>query len=100
MTKKRIYKQSLLEKKANGIKHSVNQSNVNQLKKIAKVKITEELPQVPLIDLYMHVKGVWQHKGKTCGNCGLLINDPVVIDKHRYICKAINKSRGTTDAST
>lgn len=91
MTKKRVQKKSFLERKANGITSSVNQSNVNQLKKISKVTITKELPQVPLIDLYMRVKGVWHHKGKTCGNCGLLINNPIVIDKHRYVCKNINK---------
>lgn len=75
------------------ITNGVHQSNVSQLKKISKVKITVELPQVPLIDLYMRVKGVWQHKGKSCGHCGVLINDPVVIDKHRYICKEINKKK-------
>ena len=98
MTKPRLHKKSVLERKAIGITSSVNQSNVTQLKKINKVKIDKELPQVPLVDLYMRVKGVWQHKGKTCGYCNLLINDPVVIDKHRYVCKSINKSRGTIDA--
>lgn len=100
MTKKRTYRKSPLERKAIGITHSVNQSNVTQLKKISKVKITKEIPQVPLIDLYMRVKGVWQHKGKTCGHCGLLINNPEVIDKHRYVCKEINKKRGNEDANT
>lgn len=100
MTKQRIYKKTQLERKAIGISQGVNQSNVAQLKKISQVKITKELPQVPLVDLYMRVKGKWQHKGKTCGDCGVLINDPVVIDKHRYVCKAINKKRGIDDAHT
>lgn len=65
----------------------INSSNKAQLKQIEKIKIKVELPQVPLVDLYMRVDGVWIYKGKSCGICHILMNNPIVIEKHRYICK-------------
>ena len=65
----------------------INASNASQLKKIEKIKIKNTLPQVPLVDLYMRVDGKWLHKGKSCGICNILINHPIVVEKHRYICK-------------
>jgi hypothetical protein len=100
MTKKRVQKKSSLEKKSHGISMGVNSSNISQLKRIAKADTTKEIPQVPFVDLYMRVKGVWQHKGKSCRLCGSMMTHPEVIDKHRYICKSINTRKETTDAST
>lgn len=91
MKKKRIFRLNALQRKSLGITSGINASNLSQLKKIEKVKITKELPQVPLCDLYMRVDKSWVHKGKSCRLCGLLINNPIVIDKHRYICKVLNK---------
>lgn len=98
--KKENFKKSPLERKSQGISQGVHASNLAQLKKIAKVDTNIEVPQVPFIDLYMRVKGVWQHKGKTCGYCGLMMTHPEVIDKHRYICKEINKMRGHEHADS
>lgn len=82
------YKISPEKRKSLGITSGINASTASQLKKINKIKKPKiELPQVPLCDLYMRVDGIWVHKGKTCGLCGLLINNPIVIDKHRYVCK-------------
>lgn len=78
----------------------INSSNLSQLKRIAKADTTKEIPQVPFVDLYMRVKGTWQHKGKSCSLCGSMMTHPEVIDKHRYICKNINTRKETTDAST
>jgi len=71
---------------------AINNSNKSQLKKISKLKknITPK-PQVPLSDFYMLVEGVWKHKGQGCRLCGSILADPVVLDKHRYICKVLNK---------
>ena len=68
-----------------------NNSNKNQLKKISKLEITEERPQVPLSKFYMRMHGKWHYKGMACRLCEMLLTSDVVIDKHRYICKAINK---------
>ncbi len=69
----------------------LNSSNMSQLRKIEKLKITEEIPQVPLSKFYMYINGKWQYKGVACRLCELLLTNETVIDKHRYICKAINK---------
>lgn len=85
------YKISPEKRKSLGITSGINASTVSQLKKISKIKKPKvELPQVPLCDLYMRVDGAWVHKGKSCQLCKLLINNPIVIDKHRYVCKVLN----------
>jgi formamidopyrimidine-DNA glycosylase len=68
--------------------------NRHQLRILEKIKITKEIPQVPLSDLYMYAKQVWVYKGKTCRLCGIIMDHPTVIDKHRYICKVLNKKKG------
>lgn len=104
MQKKRVRKstkkQTPLERKSLGITQGINTSNASQLKRIAKADTTKEIPQVPFVDLYMRVKGTWQHKGKSCSLCNSMMTHPTVIDKHRYICKEINKMRGHIDADT
>lgn len=100
MTRKRLHKKSPLERKSLGITQGINTSNASQLKRIAKADTSVEIPQVPFVDLYMRVKGTWQHKGKSCSLCGSMMTHPEVIDKHRYICKNINTRKETTDAST
>jgi len=97
MPNRKKYKISPLELKSLGITAGVNASNANQLKKISKLKIKKEIPKVPLSDLYMHVKGQWIHKGKSCRLCGLLLSDTRVIDKHQYICKVLNKKETEED---
>lgn len=97
--KKRKFKISSLERKSIGITSGINTSNASQLKQISRVDTSIDIPQVPLVDLYMRVKGVWHHKGKTCGKCGKMMTHPTVIDKHRYICKPINTNRGDDYAS-
>lgn len=97
MTKPKTQKKSLLERKSQFMTQGVNTSNLSQLKRINKADTTKQIPQVPLIDLYMRVKKVWQFKGKSCGLCGSMMTDPVVIDKHRYICKEINKKKKHED---
>lgn len=84
-TKRRI--QQKLKSKLGGL----NSSNMAQLRKIEKLEITEEKPQVPLSKFYMYINGKWQYKGVACRLCELLLTNDIVIDKHRYICKAINK---------
>jgi len=98
--KKRKFKISNLERLSIGISSGVNSSNLSQLKKISQVDTSVDIPQVPMVDLYMRIKGTWQHKGKSCSKCGKMMTHPTVIDKHRYICKPINKTRGDDDAST
>lgn len=100
MTKKRLHKKSALERKSQGITQGVHTSNLSQLKKIAKVDTNKNLPQVPLVDLYMRVNKKWNFKGKSCSLCGSMMTDPVVIDKHRYICKVLNSKRDKDDANT
>jgi len=88
-TKRRITPQGKLKSVLGGI----NNSNKNQLKKISKLEITEEKPQVPLSKFYMRMHGKWHYKGMACRLCEMLLTSEVVIDKHRYICKAINKKQ-------
>ena len=65
---------------------AVNSSNKAQLKKIEKLVITQEIEQVPLSKFYVYMNKSWHYKGMSCGLCNLLLTDPTVIDKHRYIC--------------
>lgn len=90
-------KKTPLQRKNINISIGVNNTNKAQLNKIKKIKIKKELPQVPLTDLYMRVDKSWQYKGKSCRLCGVLVNDPVVIDKHRYVCKVLNKKETEED---
>jgi formamidopyrimidine-DNA glycosylase len=92
MPNRNKYKISPEQRKSGGITNGINASNKAQLKKISKIKHNHNIPQVPLSDLYMRVDKIWHHKGKSCRLCGVLINDPIVIDKHRYICEVLNKS--------
>lgn len=81
--------------------NGMNLASKNQLKKIAKADTSRNIPQVPLGNLYYRDKKKWIDKGKFCYTCGQPLGDNIeVIDKHRYICKAINTSRGNDDAST
>jgi len=98
--KKRKFKISNLERKSIGMTSGINASNATQLKQISQIDTSIDIPQVPMVDLYMRMKGVWHHKGKSCSKCGKMMTHPTVIDKHRYICKPINKTRGDDDAST
>ena len=86
-------KQTPLQRKSSSVSQGINQSTKSQLKKISKIKITKKIPQVPLGNLYMRVDNVWINKGQFCRLCGILINDTIVIDKHRYICESLNKVR-------
>ena len=90
MPKKLSTKQQLQNHIAKRI-GSINNSNTAQLRKINKLKNVKPRPQVPLSDFYMLVAGVWKHKGQGCRLCGSILSDPVVLDKHRYICKVLNK---------
>lgn len=90
-------KQDLFEKKLNiingGITNKINITNRNQLKKINKLEIEEHtIEQVPLHKVYMRRKNVWVYKGLCCRYCDSMMTDPIVIDKHRYVCKEINKN--------
>ncbi len=69
----------------------INASNKAQLRRINQLKKLDNRPQVPLSDFYMLVNGEWTHKGRACRLCGSILNDPIVLDKHRYICKVLNK---------
>lgn len=96
MKKKQLPKRSPLQKYSDVMDVGINHSTKSQLKKISqaetqikKNKVKRE--QVPLVDLYMRVDGEWVHKGKSCGYCQILMNDKVVIDKHRYVCKVLNR---------
>jgi hypothetical protein len=87
MPRKRLTEYTKIKHKLGG----VNTSNKAQLRKIQKLTITKEIPQVPLAKFYVRMGGKWHYKGVACRLCELLLNDPVVIDKHRYICNALNK---------
>jgi hypothetical protein len=68
----------------------INSSNAAQSRKIDKLVITKQLPKVPTSDFYMLVKGKWEHKGKACRHCGLILGTQKVQDNHQYICKVLN----------
>jgi len=70
----------------------INASNKAQLKKIENLVITEELDQVPLSEFYVYMDKKWHFKGMSCRLCELLLTDPTVIEKHRYIC-SVNKQK-------
>lgn len=99
--KPRKSKKTPLERKMMGISTGINSANLSQKKKIAKLKhFDPNVPQVPLHKVYMRIRGTWIHKGMSCRYCDTLMNDPEVIDKHRYVCKNINKSEDIDNAST
>lgn len=89
-------------KKSQALAIGINNSSKSQLKKIQKADTSKNIPQVPLGDLYYRSQKHWVHKGKFCYLCDQpLSHDPIIIDKHRYVCENINKSnRGNDDAST
>ena len=76
--------------------NGVNSSTKAQLKRIEKLVITEELEQVPLSKFYVYLKKQWHYKGMSCRLCELLLTDPIVIEKHRYIC-TVNKQKMKTN---
>jgi hypothetical protein len=84
-------KKTAIERHLGTRRAAINNSNKSQLKKISKLKKLPPKPQVPLSDFYMLVNGKWVHKGCGCRLCGSILADPVVLDKHRYICKVLNK---------
>ena len=91
-----------IDKKAISTMNGVNTSTKNQLTKIRKLRIKDDQgnrPQVPLVRLYARYKGQWIDKGDTCGLCGILLSHPEVLDKHRYVCKSLDK-KGDDDAYT
>lgn len=79
------------KQRSTSVTNGINTADKNQLKRIEQLKITKELEQVPLNDLYMRVNNKWLHKGKTCAFCGTNMNLPKVIEHHRYVCKVLNK---------
>lgn len=82
------------ERKLSSTLSAFHAQNKHQLREISKAKIKVELPQVPVSNLYMYTKKTWVHKGQTCRLCGVIMDHPTVIDKHRYICKVLNKKKG------
>lgn len=100
MYKKQPSKERKMASIKNGMQAKVNITNRNQLKKLEKIKIDNEIEQVPLHEVYMRFRGQWHFKGFSCRYCDSLMTDQRVIDKHRYICASINKKNGDDYAST
>lgn len=69
----------------------INSSTATQSRKIDKLVITVKKPVVPTSEFYVYLNGKWQHKGKTCRFCGLILGTQKVQDNHQYICKVLNK---------
>jgi hypothetical protein len=67
----------------------INSTTKSQLKKIQNTILDTTLPPVTYGDLYMYVKNQWTHKGKCCMLCSKVMNDPIVLENHRYVC-AVN----------
>ena len=89
-----------IQRKSRSMSGGVNSSDKSQLKKIAKIRHKPKIPQVPLGELYMRVKGVWIFKGTFCRLCKVTMRDQTVIDNHRYICNSLNTKEGDSDAYT
>ena len=67
----------------------INNSTKAQLKKIQNANLDTTLPPVIYSDLYMYARNEWIHKGKSCMLCSKVMNDPIVLENHRYVC-AVN----------
>ena len=70
----------------------INNSTKAQLKKIQNEKLDMSLPPVNYSDLYMYAKNEWTHKGKSCMLCSKVMNDPIVLENHHYVC-IVNKQK-------
>lgn len=80
------------EAKLGCVTSGINSTTKAQLKKIQSGDLDTSLPTVNYSDLYMFVKNQWVHKGKSCMLCDKVMNDPLVLEKHHYICE-VNKQK-------
>ena len=92
----KVYK-TPLEKKIIRSLNGINANTKSQLKKIQKVKPIKLLPQVPTSKLYIYMNGRWELKGTACRLCDNLINTEQLLEKHRYICKVLNRKEKEKD---
>ena len=83
-------KKTKLETKVNQVAGSINATTKAQKKKIDTTKLDMSLPKVNYSDVYIYLKKNWQYKGKGCMLCGIVMNDPYVLEHHHYICQ-VNK---------
>lgn len=70
----------------NFITTGINNSTKAQLKKIQNLELDKSLPTVKYSDIYMYSKQKWSYKGKCCMLCDKVMNDPIVIENHHYVC--------------
>jgi DNA-directed RNA polymerase subunit RPC12/RpoP len=66
----------------------LNSANGRELKLIEQA--TEELPAVPLAEVYGLYKGQWVKFGYRCLECDKQFNHPIVVEKHKNVCSRIN----------
>ena len=96
-SKKQHHTIPITKQKLSSQNQAINRSNKAQLKQIQLIEIKKEKPKVPTVDLYIRYQGKWIFKGKTCRYCGLILEDPTVIDKHQYVCRVLNSKRDDED---
>jgi hypothetical protein len=63
-------------------------ANGRELKLIEQA--TEELPPVPLAEVYGIYQGQWVKLGYRCMECDKQFNHPIVVEKHKNVCSRIN----------
>jgi hypothetical protein len=80
------------QSKIGQINSGINSTTKAQLKKIQSANLDTTLPPVQYSDVYMYVKKSWTYKGKSCMLCSKVMNDPIVLENHHYVC-IVNKQR-------
>jgi len=84
--------------KAKSMAQGMNSSSRAQLKRIAQADTNKPREQVPLGNLYARIDKKWVNKGKFCQLCSQpLAFHNEVIDKHRYVCRVLNKKDDEND---
>lgn len=50
-----------------------------------------EIPEPKLLKIYAKKNGKWEHMGYKCVECGKPMSDPIILKKHKLLCKVEGK---------
>jgi hypothetical protein len=83
--------------KPNLVSSGINSATKAQLKRIQTQELDKSLPTVKYSDVYVYSKQQWTYKGKSCMLCDKVMNDPIVLENHHYVCGVnIQKHKSTS----
>lgn len=85
-------------RKGKAVISGLNSHKKAHARKIQQTDTSYELMQVPLGTFFVRLHGKWHDKGTFCRFCNMpLDGDPILLDKHRYVCSLINTNHSDGD---